>query len=506
MFPRPGTAPRAIGLALALALATLAGGCGRNEPKANAAEAQADNLISAGNNVGAAQMLLKAIAYDGNNADRWVKLGRVRRDLGQPALAAEAFQQAFDLDPANIEAMQNLAVLYIAGRQFEAAKRVVDPLLSLSPNDIAGVLATGAIAYYEERYPEALKTADEMIQLAPDAKEGYVLKAHVLEKTGRAAEGARLLEKQMAVMPPDADLAEQLLQLYRSTGNLQGVRSIAIRLATLKPDDPRYQLESLRAYQAKGAIEDRERVTARLLQRYRDNPSVLGAVADFWVQALPPEQAAQRISGAAAAANNMTKAALVGRLIRMGALAEASNVLGPIATQKVTRENVDLQAMLASLLMAQGKAAAARDRAEQTLAFDGGNDVALLTRARAALALKAYDKALTDAQTIVAQDPSNEAAALLIADIYAAQGNDILASSAYADAQSAVPRSIGPVKARTAWLVRRNRASEAAQIAGLFARQVNRNDAWSLYEAMCHAADDPICLMQARSRGGTSPQ
>jgi tetratricopeptide (TPR) repeat protein len=500
MLPRKGFAPRALGLALALSLAAFTGGCGRNATKAIAAEAQADNLIAAGDTVRAADMLDKANAYDGNDAGRWVKLGRLRRDLHQPQQAVDAFQQAFDLDPSNIEAMQNLAVLYISGRQFELAERIVDPLLSLSPNDIAGVLATGAIAYYQEHYPEADKLADQLIQLQPFGKEGYILKAHVLEKTGRAAQGARLMEERMKILSDDPELAEQLLALYRSMGDVQGVRSISLRLATLRPDDPRYQLESLRAYQAKGDTANRERVTAAILDRYKNNSSVLGAVADFWIGALPHDESVRRIAQLATASNNTTKAALAGRLIRLGALAEAHTQLAPITSQPVDRFNVDIHAMLATLMMTQGKVAAAREEARRVLAFDGGNGEAMLVRAQAHFAAKEYDDAITDAQTIVAND-QNEAASLLIADAYAKQGHDPLAASAYANAQSVWPKSIGVVRARTAWLVSRNRASEAADVAGLFARQVKTGDSWALYTQMCQAANDPICLLQARALG-----
>jgi tetratricopeptide (TPR) repeat protein len=500
LLPSRARASRLIGIALALTLAGALPGCGRNVTKALKLEAQADNYIAAGDTVRAADTLDKAVSYDGNDAGRWVKLGRLRRDLGQPAQAAAAFQEGFDLDPTNIEAMQNLVVLYVAGRQFEDAKRIADQLLSLSPNDIAGVLGTGAIAYYEQRYADAMRIADEMIQLAPDSKEGYVLKAHVLEKTGRAAEGARILEERMKTLPDDADMAEQLLGLYRSIGDVQGVRSIAVRLATLKPNDPRYQLESLRAYQARGDTANRERVTAYILGRYKNNPSVLGATADFWIAALPQDEATRRIAEVAAASNGMTKAALAGRLIRIGRLDRASRLLVPVAGQPVSGTTVDLHAMFSALLMAQGKVTDARKEAEKVLGFDSGNDVALLTRARAHVAAKEYDKALTDAQSIVADD-ENEAAALLIADIYAKQGNDLLAASAFADAQSGSPRSIGVARARTAWLLGRQRAFEAAQVAGLFARQVNTTAAWSLYADTCRAAKDPLCLAQAEARG-----
>lgn len=490
---------RLIGIASVLLMAFTLAGCGRNVTRAQQLEVQADAQIAGGDGVRAAETLEEAIEKDSNDPGRWVKLGRVRRDLGQPAQAVAAFQQAFDLDPTNIEAMQNLAVLYVAGRRYDEAKAIVDPLLSLSPDDIAGVLTTGAVAYYEERYGEALKIADRLIQLVPDSKEGYVLRAHVLEKTGHIAEAARVLEERLKLTPDDPEMAEQLLLLYRSISNVEGVRSTAIKLVKLRPNDPRYRLEAVRAFHARGRIAEREEASAYILGRYRDNPSVLGALADFWIAALPRDEATRRTERAAAIAAPEAKAALAGRLIRSGALTAAARLLDPVAGQKVIQANADLHAMFAALLVAQGKMAAARDRASQVLAFDSGNDVALLARARAEQSLKRYDQALTDAQSALAQNPGNEGAALLIADVYAAQGNDSLANSAYADAQSAAPRSINVARARTGWLVRRGREAEAAQVAGLFARQVKRDDAWALYADMCRAAKDPICLLQAQA-------
>lgn len=483
---------------MALALA----GCGRGATKAGQLEAQADQLIAAGNLVVGAELLQRAVGYEGNDPNRWVKLGRARRDLRQPNQAVEAFQQAFDLDPTNIEAMQNLAVLYISGHRYDAAKRIVDPLLTLNPDDPAGLLASGAIAYYEERYDDANALADRLTRLAPNSREGPLLKAHVLEKTGKAAEGARLLETELKAMPDDPELAAELLELYQSVGSVDGVRRTAILLARLKPDDPRYQLESLRAYQAQGNVAKREEVSAYIAGRYRHNPSVLGALADFWVKALPRDDAARRIEGVSGAADNTTRAALAGRLIGLGAFDAAGRMLGPIAGEAVRSDTVDLHAQRATLLVAQGQFEPGRQEAQAVLDFDAANEVALIARARAYLAEKQYDKALVDAQLVVSNDPAADGASLLIAQAYAAKGDDALAAAAFGDAQSRSPRNIAIARARTAWLIGKGRADEAAQIAGLFARTAGRNEAWDLYTETCRAAKDPICLMQARARGG----
>lgn len=485
---------------MALLLALALPGCTRGPAKASQLEAQADILAAAGNNVGAAQLLMKAMRYDSNDPGRWVKLGRARRDIGQPGLAVEAFQQAFDLDPTNVEAMQNLAVLYVAGHRYDAAKRIVDPLLTLNPEDPAGLLASGAIAYYEERYDEAIRIADHLSALTPNSREGPLLKAHVLEKTGKAAEGARLLEDELKRLPDDPQLATQLLELYQSIGSVEGVRRTALILARVKPDDPRYQLESLRAYQAQGDTESRERVSAALVQRYPNNPQVLGALADFWAKALPRDDAARRIEAAANVAGTVTKATLVGRLTALGAFAAAERVLGPVASQPVTTATIDLHAQYAALLLAEGKVDAARQAAQTALDFDSANEVALLTRARAAMAQRQYDKALADAQLIVSNDPGADAASLLIAQAYAAKGDDALAAAAFGDAQSRSPNNVALARARANWLISKGRAAEAAQIAGLFARTTNRDEAWALYADTCRAAKDPLCLAQAVQR------
>ena len=490
-----------------LALGFAVTGCNRGTAKADEFEQLADPLLATNAWPGAAYYLEQAVRYDGNEPRRWVKLGRAQLAMGRPELAALSFQHGVDLDPSNIEGLQNLAVLYVRAQRYDDARQYVTPLLTLSPNDPAGILASGAIAFYEKRYPEAEKFADQLIALLPDSKEGYVLKAHVLEGQGRTQDAARILDQRLNLDPNDVELARQMLALYRKAGDVAGVRRASIILAKLRPDDPRYQMETARAYYARGERDAAAKIIQTLEDRFRTNAEVIGAIADYKRQRLPRDEALAEIVRLTRNATPLTKAVLCDRLIEMGAVPQALAILSPYARQPVTGENSDAQATLAVALMRAGRAQQALDRAEAVLAFDGANGDALLTRAQARLARGDLGNALLDAQLITSEAPTNAPASLLVAQIYDAQHNDVLADKQLAETMQRLPQDYDVLNARVGWLTRKGRALEASQVAGLFVHSGSRDRrAWSLYADACAAAQQPLCQAEARAFLAGKPQ
>ena len=102
------------------------------------------------------------------------------------------------------------------------------------------------------------------------------------------------------------------------------------------------------------------------------------------------------------------------------------------------------------------------------LEFDKANPEALLVRARIKLLAKDYRGAFTDAQLVANDDDKNEEAALLVAQIYTAQGNQVLAAGAYGTARQKFPDSAEVLKAEVDWLLSQKRIEEAAQHAVSF--------------------------------------
>jgi tetratricopeptide (TPR) repeat protein len=482
-----------------LALLLTLPACRSAVEKANALEATYDRQVNRRIYSGALASIQQAVKQDENEPRRWLKLAKVQDLMNRPAAAAVSYQRALDLQPYNIEALENLAVLSVRGGQFEQAKRYIDPLLVLQPNDLAGLLSAGAVAMNEKRFADAEKLADGIIAAAPDRQEGYVLRARVLELTKRPADAIKLLEERQTLDPDNRDLPQELMSMYRRMGSREGIRRTAIRLMAMFPNDPRYALESVRAYHGMNRDDQARGILGTVTNRYSASVPVMMAVAGLWRDIETPAVAAGRIAADAARSPPRVRAALADLLITMGEPARAVALLSPVAAAPVTVANIDMQTIYARALYALGRTDEVHRKVDALLGFDRANPVALLLRARFALARGDFQNAATDAAVVASDDDQNQEAAMLLATIYVAQGNALLAAKAFGEARSKFPDSARVMRAQTQWLLDAKRPDEAVDIASAYAHaHRQRVDGWQVYRDVCISARNAMCEAEAR--------
>jgi tetratricopeptide (TPR) repeat protein len=421
-------------------------------------------------------------------------MAEVELALNRPAAAAAAFQAALDLEPDNIEALENLAILSVRSGQYDLARRYIGPLLSLSANDPAGLLASGAIDMGERRFDDAYAMADRIIAVLPDRADGYVLKARALDALGKTQDAIRLLEKRVIVADDDKDLLVQLMAIYRRIGDLQAIRATAIRLMPLFPDDPRYAFESARAYASRGDQQEVHTIIDGLLQRFGHDTNVMLAIGAFWRDTQPLPVARAEITKLATVATARVRTALADQLIDMGDPHDALALLASLAPAEVTAGNVDSQTHYARALLETGQVASAQAKVDAVLDYDDSNPEALLTRALIKLRARDYRGAITDAQRVTSDDDQNEEAALLVPAIYVAQGNQVLAAGAYGTARQQFPDSTNALKAETDWLIGQKRNQEAGQRAASFFRTHPKSGpAAHIYRDVCARTQGAGC-------------
>lgn len=473
--------------------------CRSGIQRADAYEATYDRQMNRRAYPIALDAIQKAVRQDENEPRRWLKLAKVQDLMNRPNAAAASYQRALDLQPYNIEALESLAILSVRGGQFDLAKRYIAPLMLLEPNDLAGLLASGAVAVKEKRYADADKFAATIIAGAPDRVEGYILRARTLEASGRPGQATRLLEQRLALDPKNADLPRELMAMYRRQGDRDGIRRTAIRLMAAFPDDPRYALESVRAYHAMKRADEARRVIAALTTRYIGSVPVMTAVAGLWRDIARPDEAADQIVAIATEAPQRVRTAMAELLTANGAPARAAALLAPVAGSAVGADTVDAHAAYARALYGLGRMNDVQREIDQLIAYDKNNPAGLLLRARLALARGDFAKAATDAGVVANDDDMNEEAALLVADIYAAQGNALLAAKAYAAARDNFPDSMRVLRTQTRWLIGQQRAAEAIAIAASYAHAHERRvQGWQVYHDVCAAAGNAECLAEAK--------
>jgi Tfp pilus assembly protein PilF len=467
--------------------------------KSDAYEALYDREMSVKAYPAALGSISSAIKLDDNEPRRWLKLAKVQGLVNNQSAAAISYQRALDLEPTNIEALENLAVLSVQAGQFGLAKEYIDPLLLLQPNDLAGLLASGAVAMNEKRFADAEKIANSIITQAPSLAEGYILRARIMELSGRPREAIALLEERQKIDAANNDLPRELMGMYRRQGDRAGIRRMSIALHAKFPNDTKYALEAVRAYHGAGRDDEARGLMAELSQKYTGSVSVMIAVAGLWRDIEAKPAAVDQIATMAAKTPPHVRAALADILSSMGEPARAAALLGFIADQPVTVGNVDIQASYARALYALGRRAELESKVNALLAFDPGNPGGLLLRARIELARGDFMKAATDAGVVASDDDTNEEAALLLAQIYARQGNDLLAAKAFGQARANFPNDPEVLDAQTKWLLSRKRAKEATDVAAAYAHAHTRQyDGWRIYRYICIATRNIACAAEAR--------
>jgi hypothetical protein len=321
-----------------------------------------------------------------------------------------------------------------------------------------------------------------------------VLKAKALDGMGQTREAIAMLEKRAAVAENPKDILYQIMSFYRRTGNLQGIRATAIRMMPLFPDDPRYALEAARAYVAKGQQDKAKAIIDDLLQRFHNNADLLIAIGNFWRDTQSIEVARSELLRIATGAPPRVRSALADQLIDMGDPQHALKLLASLAPAEISGRNVDAQTHYARALLATGQVAQAQAKVAAVLDFDQSNPEALLIRSRIKLLAKDYRGAFTDAQLVTNDDDSNEEGALLVAQIYAAQGNQVLAAGAFGNARQKFPDSTDALKAEVDWLLSQKRNEEAAQRAVAFYHIHPRSGpAKTIYDDTCRKTRAMAC-------------
>ena len=156
--------------------------CRSPERRAAIADARYDQYFAAGDYQRARVEARNAIRADEDQPLYWQKLARTELILGNPSGAFAAYSRVVELQRDNVEALEWLVQLAIAGRDDPDARKYLDSLMVLQPNNIKGRLAQGMLALRDTHTDDALKLADGVLADAPTVNDAAILKARVYDQ------------------------------------------------------------------------------------------------------------------------------------------------------------------------------------------------------------------------------------------------------------------------------------------------------------------------------------
>ncbi len=141
-----------------------------------------------------------------------VAVGQAWNDQGGAAFSN--FLRAAELDPDNEELQSRVAIALISNQQFEEARAVAQRLAKRRPRSEKAQLSAAFIERITGNPEQALHYYERAIHIAPDSANGYLEKAAVLVRSGRADEAIAVLKSGLKRVRDTQNLARMTGQIY----------------------------------------------------------------------------------------------------------------------------------------------------------------------------------------------------------------------------------------------------------------------------------------------------
>lgn len=437
------------------------------QQKIELAEANYDQAMAARAYPFASGMMRLALSINENEPRFWLKLGRSELAAGSFQGALEGFSRVLDYDPGNIEALQAVAELSIAGGNAEDAKEYVAQLLRLAPGDVRGSIANIAIATRERRFADAERQIAVLLARGVSTDDLFVLQARARLAQQDLKGAIAILETRDKATPGSPTILRELVGYYSQANDAPGLRRTRARLIALDPTNVGFQISGAEDLASQGRGDEAKVAIDQIQGKAPNDPDVQLQVIDYWRRTGGVPAAIDAARRAGESGGPATRIASAQRLIDLGRPGEALALIEPITAQLGSRNSsgaTTAWTVQGNALFALGRLDEARAIADRLLAYDPTNNRALRLRTRLGIAQKRLETALIDAQLLVANQPGTLEPMLLLAQVQALRNDRALADQAYARARSAFPDSVSAVRQSVAYLYGQGRRDEAGEV------------------------------------------
>lgn len=124
--------------------------------------------------------------------------------MGQLAEAARLYQNVLQANPAHLEALYSLGMIFFQANQIEQAESLFGQVVRVAPLFADGLCMRGVALVKLNRAEEALSCFKQAIALRPDFVEALSNHATTLVQLGRYSEGLQELDRVLALNPQHA--------------------------------------------------------------------------------------------------------------------------------------------------------------------------------------------------------------------------------------------------------------------------------------------------------------
>lgn len=440
---RPGHTSRRTLAGILLAMLAL-GACTRQADRVQAGLGKAAQFVRDGQWDKARLETLNVLRMEPRNARAHALAAQVAEGLGDYPRAWTAWQQAAELDPADLDVQVAMARLQLLSGDTDAAARGLALVLARRPAHPGARTLRAAVALRRGQPDAALAELRDLVaHTRPPPVDASLLIASLLAQRGDRAAAVGVLDDALVAAPGNIALLVAAFQLCEGASNEPSLAARALdfhrRAALAAPQDLSLWRSWADFHLRRGETDQAEAVLrAAIMADPRGDPQ---AATLAWIDFLAARRglAAATTATRAAVAANPERSAYRLRLAELeddnGHGEEAEHVLRElVASDPAAPAALAAQDKLAERAFAAGRADVALDWLAKTLAKQPRDAFALKLRGRIALARSEPEAAVADLRSALHDAPGSVELAGLLAQAHRANGAPQLARDVLADA------------------------------------------------------------------------
>jgi tetratricopeptide (TPR) repeat protein len=208
----------------------------RNQPKSSVLQRSlARAYIAKGQPALAEEALRSAVEAVPGDASIRIDLAQVFVQTDRPSLAVALLEETVHLAPDDLQVRESLVRAYMANRDLPAARRAVEDLQRLHPQEPDAYYLAGLIAHDEKRFDESEKSLVRALELRPGSLDILTSLTRFSLERGRAVVAIERLQHALEGDPKNVQIMVLLGGTYLEIKDLPHAMEVLTRAKALAP-------------------------------------------------------------------------------------------------------------------------------------------------------------------------------------------------------------------------------------------------------------------------------
>jgi protein O-GlcNAc transferase len=168
-------------------------------------------------------------------ADTYNNIGVAVKNLGDLDSALRYYQHALQLDPACIEAQNNIGGIHVARQEWDAALHAYQQAIHVVPQHLPSYLNLGYVLRVMGRPNEALVAYQQAVNVRPDSATAWNNMGVIYQELDQLSEAAARYQHALQINPQQVDALINIASVCRIMGLIEPAHEALARVMQISP-------------------------------------------------------------------------------------------------------------------------------------------------------------------------------------------------------------------------------------------------------------------------------